>query len=101
MRADDRVLVLPIPAAETLIAMARILMRGVLVGVGQREEVDRAREALAEFDNVMLIEAEESRIPWRDAYFTKVIAGKGLSLALEADCRRVLAPNGEFARSGD
>lgn len=71
-------------------------MRGVLVGVGPRDQVDRAREALADFDNVMLIEVDGSRIPWQDAFFTMIIAAVPLDTGLEAECNRLLAPGGRL-----
>jgi hypothetical protein len=53
--------------------MGRILISGFLVALGSADEVEEARQALAEFDNLMFVESDPRSIPWRDAYFTKVI----------------------------
>jgi hypothetical protein len=90
-RADDRVLLLHIPAADSIALLARILSRGVLVALGTDEEVDRARQAFADFDNVMFVEASSGTIPWRDSFFTKVIGEK------TPEVLRVLAPGGEVS----
>jgi len=99
LRADDRVLLLAIPHRDELAGIARVLMRGVLVALGTREEVDRAREAMADFENVMFVETALDKIPWREQYFTKILVPPHLEqllrpLALELD--RVLAPGGEI-----
>lgn len=99
LRADDRVLALSIPHVDTIAALGRILSAGVLVGIGNREDVDEARRVLSDFDNVMLIERDQDRIPWRDGYFSKILATGDLSPALEAECLRVLAADGEIVRS--
>ncbi len=101
LRSDDRVLLLALPSTEELAAMARILMHGVVVGLGDVAEVDAARKSLAEFDNVMFVEALPDHIPWRDAYFTKVIMPPHLESSLRsaaAELHRVLAPGGEIVR---
>jgi hypothetical protein len=91
------VLLLQIPESATLSAIARILMQGVVVAAGPPDEVDRARQALAEFDNVMIIEADPTgTIPWRDAYFTKIVVPAALRKSVIAECRRLLAPEGEI-----
>jgi hypothetical protein len=100
-RADDRVLLLAIPSTTELVSIARILMRGVLVALGPRDEIDIARSAMSEFDNTMFIEAQPNEIPWRDAYFTKIIVPVHLEPLLRmasAELQRVLAPGGEVIR---
>jgi hypothetical protein len=93
-RADDRVLLLAVPALDTVVALARILSHGVLVAMAPRDVVDQGRQALSEFENVMFIEIEGQRIPWRDAYFTKIVADEEWST--NVDVARVLAPGGEI-----
>ncbi len=98
-RADDRVLLLAIPSTGELASLARLLMRGVVVALGTREEVDSARAALAEFDNTMFLEARPDEIPWQEAYFTKIIVPPHLESILRNSARelhRVLAPGGEI-----
>jgi hypothetical protein len=97
LRADDRVLLLAIPEAAALAAIGRILMQGVVVAAGPPDKVDSARQALADFDNIMLIDADPaSPIPWRDAYFTKIVVAGALRNLAGAECRRLLAPGGEI-----
>ncbi|MDQ2775562.1 MAG: class I SAM-dependent methyltransferase [Acidobacteriota bacterium] len=101
VRSDDRVLLLAIPHRDELAGLARVLMQGVLVALGTREEVDQAREAMADFDNVMFVEALADKIPWRDAYFTKILVPPHLEPLLGAfgsELDRVLAPGGEIVR---
>ena len=95
-RSDDRVLLLKIPAVESLAALGRILSHGVLVALGTRGEVDLARQSLLEFDNVMFVEGDSEHIPWRDSYFSKVVAPPGSSPT--AEVARVLAPGGTILR---
>ncbi len=100
-RADDRVLLLAIPAEQELAALARILMRGIVVALGTAEEVAAARERLGEFTNVMLLDAPPDRIPWRGAGFSKIVVPRQYErilpqLAGELD--RLLSPGGEIVR---
>ncbi|HEX4772447.1 MAG TPA: hypothetical protein VH351_16555 [Bryobacteraceae bacterium] len=96
LRADDRVLLLAIPEPAVLAAMARILVRGVIVAMGAPERVDQARQAFAEFDNVMLLDAGPAGIPWRDGYFSKIVVPADAEASSE--WTRVLAPEGEILR---
>ncbi len=102
-RADDRVLFLTLPSTGELAAIARMLMTGVLVALGSRDEVQAARQAMAEFENVMFLDAPPDQIPWRDAYFTKVVVPPHLERILPsaaAEIHRVLSPGGEIIRTG-
>jgi len=96
LRADDRVLLLTIPEPDVLAAIARILVRGIVVAIDEPQRVDRAREALAEFDNVMLLDARPERIPWRDGYFTKIVVPDALEE--NSEWTRVLSVDGEIIR---
>ncbi|MGI8961983.1 MAG: hypothetical protein ACR2IV_19930 [Bryobacteraceae bacterium] len=101
-RADDRVLLLAIPPTTELTNIARVLMNGVLVGLGDNHEVRAACESMAGFENVMFIEAPPDRIPWRAAYFTKIIVPPQLEALLPhaaAELHRVLAPGGQIVRT--
>ena len=82
--------------------MGRILMNGVVVVLGDRSEVDEGRKALAEFENLMLVESDLLRIPWRDQFFTKIVVPPHLESLLpqiSAELQRLLAPQGEIVRS--
>lgn len=102
LRADDRVLCLAIPSLRETAAIGRILSAGCLVALGDREEVDEARRALSEFDNLMFLDAAGGNIPCRDAFFTKVLVPPHLAALAEtfgAELQRVLAPGGEIISS--
>jgi hypothetical protein len=99
LRSDDRVLSLGILSVAETAAMARVLISGVLVGIGEPDEVNEARQQLSEFDNVMFISAGPDRIPWRDAYFTKILIPphlQAVKAAYETEWQRLLAPGGEL-----
>ena len=79
--------------------MARILMQGVLVALGTASEVDGARLAMGDFDNLMFVDARPDQIPWREAYFTKIFVPpefEGLLRQGSGELHRVLAPGGEI-----
>ncbi len=99
LRSDDRILFLVIPPQSLLAEIARVLVKGVLVGLGDPVQIDEARRTMAEFDNAMFIASESDRIPWRDAYFTKIVVAAELPDPLQRECERVLAPGGEILSS--
>jgi len=104
LRADDRVLSLAIPSVQEMAAIARVLISGCLVALGGADEVEEARSALAEFDNLMFIDATPDQIPWREAFFTKILVPPHLSsLAhdFSNELHRVLAPGGEIVTAGE
>ncbi len=101
-RADDRVLLLAIPSATELAAMGRVLMSGVLVALGDANEVRAARESMAAFDNLMFLDATPDQIPWRGAYFTKIVVPPHLKALLPHaanEMHRVLAPGGQILQA--
>lgn len=101
-RSDDRVLFLSIPSRADLAAVARVLMSGVLVALGTRDEVEEARQSMADFENVMFIDASPERIPWREAYFSKIVVPPHLESLLPqitTELHRILAPGGQIIRS--
>ncbi len=102
LRADDRVLLLAIPSTSELTSIAHVLMNGVVVALGDRDEVRAACAAMAEFKNVMFLEAPPDQIPWRAAYFTKIIVPshlEGLLPYAAAELHRVLAPGGQIVKT--
>ena len=103
LRADDRVLLLAIPPVPDLAAMARVLITGSVVALGTPEEVDDARREMAEFDNVLFLEASPERVPWRDQFFTKILIPPHLERLLPEisnEIHRLLAPGGTIVSSG-
>ena len=101
-RSDDRVLLLAIPSRTDLALIARVLLGGVLVALGDAEEVDAARQSMAEFDNVMFLNASPEQIPWRDAFFTKILVPpqfETLMPHIAGELHRVLAPDGQILRT--
>lgn len=104
LRADDRVLSLAIPPYRDTAAFGRILSAGCLVAFGDRQEVDEARRLFSEFDNLMFLETALDSIPWRDAFFTKILIPPHMSelaAALGADLQRVLAPGGQIITTSE
>lgn len=102
LRSDDRVLLLAIPSEADLAAISRVLMNGVLVALGDRDEVDRARQSMADFENVMFVDASPEQIPWREAYFSKILVPPHLESLLPSiapELHRVLAPGGEIVHT--
>jgi hypothetical protein len=102
LQADDRVLLLAIPSTSELTRIARMLINGVVVALGDSEEVRAACVAMAEFKNVMFLEAPPDQIPWRAAYFTKIIVPPHLETLLPhaaAELHRLLAPGGQIVKT--
>ena len=102
LRADDHILLLDIPSVRELQNMARILMRGSIVVLGSADGVEAARQAMADFDNVLFVDAAPDRIPWREAYFTKVIVPphfEPLLPQISAEVHRVLRADGVIVRA--
>jgi hypothetical protein len=102
LRADDRVLLLAIPTASELTGIARVLMNGVVVALGDADEVRAACAAMAGFKNVFFLDALPDQIPWRAAYFTKIIVPPHLEALLRhasGELHRVLAPGGEILKT--
>jgi hypothetical protein len=101
-RGDDRVLLLAIPATRELAALARILIRGVVVALGTPEEIAAARGPLTEFDNVMFLDAGPDRVPWRGASFSKIVVPHQYERILPhiaGELHRLLAPGGEIIQT--
>jgi hypothetical protein len=102
LHAEDRILLLAIPPTSELTNIARVLTNGVVVALGDRDEVRVACAAMAEFKNVMFLEAPPDQIPWRAAYFTKIIVPPHLETLLPhaaAELHRVLAPGGQIVKT--
>lgn len=101
LRADDKLLFLGIPSSAELAGIGRILISGCAVALGAAEEVDEARAQFADFDNLMFVEADLTRIPWGDHFFTRVIVPsrlEPLAGTLAREIQRVLAPGGSVQR---
>jgi ubiquinone/menaquinone biosynthesis C-methylase UbiE len=75
-------------------------MSGVVVALANGpEELEAARRAMADFENVMFIDARPDQIPWREQYFTKVFVPPHLQALLphiQGELHRVLAPEGQI-----
>jgi Methyltransferase domain len=102
LRSDDHVLFLDIPSVSELQPMARLLMHGSIVALGTAADVESARQAMAEFDNVMFVQANPDRIPWRDGYFSKVIVPphfERIMPQISSEIQRVLRPGGTVVRA--
>jgi hypothetical protein len=77
-------------------------MNGVLVALGDKNDVRAARESMAEFNNVMFLDARPDQIPWRAGYFTKIIVPPHLESILPQaapELHRVLAAGGQIVHA--
>ena len=92
LRGDDRVLLLAMIPVSELAAMARILMRGVVVVLGE------PKAAMAEFQNVMFLQAPPDAIPWHSGFFTKIYVPRHWDQLAGDEVKRLLAPGGEIVR---
>ena len=93
LRADDRVLLLALPPAAELLAIATVLTEGLLVGLAPADQIYDARKTVADFENTMFAPADpEGIIPWRDHFFT-VVSAPHLSEVTE-EIERVLTAGG-------
>jgi len=102
LRADDKLLLLGVPGDAELASIGRILMSGCAVALGTKDEVDKARSQFSEFDNLMFVEADLTRIPWGDHFFTKIMVPPHLepvAASLAREIERVLAPGGSIVRN--
>jgi hypothetical protein len=70
---DDKVLYLGIPDPAAIRAAASQLTRGVLVAIGDPEEVGLSRREFRDLPNVMFVPGTPDEIPWRDGFFTRVV----------------------------
>lgn len=95
----DHVLLLAVIDVDAAIRLARRLPQGLLVGLCDARTVSAARRAAGNLDNAMFHPGEPDEIPFRDAFFHKVIDPSGSwkepdRVAREAT--RVLAPSGRL-----
>jgi len=100
---DDRVLLLSLPAVQTLRGIAARLELGGVVALGARDEVYEARRAVRDLVNVMLHPGPPEDIPFRDGFFTKVVGFEcrwSDAAAVARETARVLAGEGRVYLSG-
>jgi hypothetical protein len=72
LRPHDRVLLLGIPSAAEIAALAGRLPAGLLVAMGPAEQVCESRRVAAALDNVMFVPLPDDGLPWRDGFFNLV-----------------------------
>ena len=73
VRPGDRVLMISIADPGVVEAVAGLLTGGLLVGLGEDEEVRAARRSARDIENVMFVPAPPDDIPWQGSYFTKAV----------------------------
>jgi ubiquinone/menaquinone biosynthesis C-methylase UbiE len=93
----DRVLFLGIPGIAVLERLSARVEHGVVVCIGEREEVWQARTAAVHLENVMFVPASPDEIPWQDGYFNFVVRLTAMpeeSPLVAREIARVLAGGG-------
>jgi hypothetical protein len=99
VQPDDRILLLSIPDPDAVRSLAIRAGRGLVIGMGGDDEIRAARKALADLDNVLFVLLpEDGTIPWKDEFFSKVIAPE--QVEADAESLRVLAPGGALHLAG-
>lgn len=94
IRADDRVLLLALPPAPELRAIAQRASDGIVVGLANGDALYEARRELKECANVMVTPGEpDGMLPWKDEFFTVVYAPTAAEPSEEI--LRVLQPGGQ------
>lgn len=93
---SDRLLVLASSASEWTATMAAHLIAGILVLQTDEEQVDSARLALQQHENVMVHAAMPPAIPWQDGFFTAIVVVASPDLFPSSELIRVLAPQGRL-----
>ena len=99
MKPTDRVLVTALDQRQTLLAWARSLPQGALVGLGTEYQVRAARRACAASNNVMFVVGHRAEIPWQELWFDLIIDDDPLTATSEMV--RVLVPEGRIVTPAD
>jgi len=73
VQARDRILLLSVPDVSLALSLARQAFQGMVVGLGEDEQVRGARQIARNCVNVMFVPGGPDQIPWRDGFFTVVI----------------------------
>ena len=89
IQPGDRVLLLSIPDPSLVRDLSARVWRGVLVGIGDEEEIRVARRAHADLDNVMFHATSPAEIPWQDEFFCCVIDLRGQWADPPRVCREI------------
>jgi SAM-dependent methyltransferase len=98
IRPDERVLLLTIPSHASIAELSEKLERGLVVALGEAEEVARARRALRERRNVMFHPGPQDEVPFEDGFFTRIIdfsSGRCEPERVAKEIARSLAPGGK------
>ena len=73
VKPRDRVLLVSISDPGAVAVVAGMLTEGLIVGLGEGEEVRAARRSALDIENVMFVPASPDDVPWQSNYFTKVV----------------------------
>ena len=97
MAPGDRVLCLTIPELSQIESISANIQHGILVCIGDRDQVADARRAAVHLDNAMFVPATLDEIPWQEGFFNHILDPAGGWQPTPLICReiaRVLAPGG-------
>jgi len=104
IRPNDRVLLLSILEPVVIQKLAARVSRGLIVSLGDEDEVRAARRAAADLDNCMYVPAGPDHIPWSDAFFSLAVDLAPRWTNPESAARelaRVIAPGGTLCIGWD
>ncbi len=105
-RANDRILVLGIGDGSLARQLARRVADGLVLGVDPSDDaVRQARRQSVELDNVMFVLGSAQEIPWREDFFSLLVADaatlEGAEPAVAVrEIIRVMARTGRVAVTG-
>lgn len=72
-KPDDRFLMLSVPEPPLVAELAARLSSGLIVGLGEDEDVRDARRHARDLENVMFVPGSPDDIPWQASFFTKAV----------------------------
>jgi len=100
---NERILLVGLPPLAVIHRLAGRLENGIVVVLGDGEQIYALRRELAGEENVLVTPGSAEDIPWKDEFFSIVIDARGPqahSAAAGREMVRVLAAGGRLLRDG-